>query len=107
MAKSIEALLKSIERKAAGVEAPVTANRAFGKWLDTFLTEKGIDREETLEVEGKMYGTNWMPISVLVAAIKVAPKHEQDAIKSMLVKIDFKNGNVRHYLTHLAKAIAL
>ncbi len=79
----------------------------FSKWLETFLEEKGISREETLEVEGKMYGTNWMPVSVLVAFMKVAPKHEQAAIKKMLVKIDFVNGNVRHYLTHLAKAVAV
>ncbi len=79
----------------------------FAKWLDTFLAEKGIGRDEVLEAEGKMWGTNYMPVSVLVSFMKVAPKHEQAGIKSMLVKIDFKNGNVRHYLTHLAKAVAV
>lgn len=88
------------------VEALVKRNRAFQKWLDTFLAEKGVDYEETLEVEGPKWGTNWMPIRVVVAAMKVAPKHEQDAIKKTFVKIDFMNGDVRHFIKHLAKAIA-
>lgn len=78
---------------------------AFGKWLDTFLSEKGIDREEVLEVEGPS-GTNWMPVGVLVGIMKTAPTHERNGIKTMLVKIDFVNGNVRHYLAHLGKAVA-
>ena len=84
----------------------VKANKAFGKWLDTFLTEKGVDYDETLEVEGPTWGTNWMPIRVVVAVMKVAPKHEQEAIKKTFVMIDFKNGDVRHFLKHLAGALA-
>jgi hypothetical protein len=82
-----------------------TAARGFGKWLDTFLSEKGIDTEETLEVEGPS-GTNWMPVGCLVEAIKGAPKGEQEGIRSMLVRIDFQNAPVRPYLVHLARAIA-
>ncbi len=78
---------------------------AFGTWLDTFLSEKGIDAEETLTAEGAS-GTNWIPVGCLVAMMKRAPKHEQAGIKSMIVRIDFANGNVRHYLSHLAKAVA-
>ena len=42
----------------------------------------------------------------VVAAMQLAPKHEQAAIKTMLVKIDFVNGDVCRYLKHLAQAIA-
>ena len=81
-------------------------NPSFSKWLDTFLEEKEIDMEETLTVKGKAWGTNYMPVGVVVSAMKMAPKREQDAIKTMLVKIDFANAPVRPYLAHLAQAIA-
>lgn len=81
-------------------------NPSFSKWLDTFLEEKEIDMEDMLTVKGKTWGTNYMPVGVVVRAMKMAPKHEQDAIKTMLVKIDFANAPVRPYLAHLAQAIA-
>jgi hypothetical protein len=80
---------------------------AFCIWLDTFLREKEIDTGETLEVEAPS-GTNVMPVAVLVDIMKhQAPAHEQKGIKDMLVRIDFVNGNVREYLAHLARAVAL
>lgn len=79
---------------------------SFAKWLDTFLEEKEIDPEEVLEVKGKQWGTNYIPVGVLVQAMKQAPKHEQEGIKTMLVKIDFHNAPVRPYLAHLGQAIA-
>ena len=78
----------------------------FTRWLDTFLSEKGIDMEEVLLVEGPS-GENHIPVAVLVTMIKHAPANEQQEITDMLVKIDFANGDVRRYLTHLAKAVAV
>ncbi len=83
-----------------------TPTNAFSKWLNTFLSEKGIDLEEVLEVEGPS-GANHMPIACLVEAMVAAPKHEQAGIKTMCVKIDFVNAPVRPYLLHLARAIAV
>ena len=80
-------------------------NPSFSKWLDTFLEEKGIDMEDVLEVKGRS-GINWMPVGVVVSAMKRAPAHEQRGIKTMLVKIDFYNAPVLPYLAHLAQAIA-
>lgn len=79
---------------------------AFTKWLDTFIEEKEIDTEDLLEAEGPS-GTNWIPVECLLDAIKVAPPHEQEAIKDMIVQIDVRNGNVLDYFEHLAKAIAI
>ena len=62
--------------------------------------------EEVLLVEGPS-GENHIPVGVLVTMIKHAPENEQRGIKDMCVKIDFANGDVRRYLTHLAKAVAL
>lgn len=79
---------------------------AFATWLDTFLTEKGIDLEATMDVVGKS-GLNIIPVGVLVDHIKAAPEHEQAAIKTTIVRIDFLNGDVLHFFKHIAQAIAL
>lgn len=78
---------------------------SFNQWLDTFLSEKEIDLEGTFEVEGPS-GPNFMSYAVVVEALKDAPDHERKGVKSMMVKIDFVNGDIRDYLRHLAKAIA-
>ena len=78
----------------------------FTKWIDTFLAEKGIDLEQMLFVEGPS-GENAIPVGCLVEAIKGAPSHERAGIKTMIVKIDFVNGDVLDYFKHLAQAIAI
>lgn len=78
----------------------------FNKWLDTFLEEKGIDLEQGFELEGS-WGTNFFTYGVVVEAIKNTGKEEQKAIKNMIVKIDFMNGDVRHYFRHLAQALVI
>lgn len=77
----------------------------FQKWFDTFIEEKGIDTEKSLEVEGPS-GTNFMSYGVVIDAIKDAPSNEQAAIKSKLVALDFRNAPIEPFLAHLAKAIA-
>jgi hypothetical protein len=77
----------------------------FSKWLDTLVSEKGLDREHLFEKEGPS-GLNIIPLGVVLDAIKSAPAHEQRGIKTMLVKIDFVNGSVLKYFEHLAGALA-
>ena len=79
----------------------------FNKWLDTLIEEKELDIESTFEVEGPEWGWNLIPLGCVIEAIKSAPVHEKIAIKTMLVKIDFVNGDVMDYFKHLAQAIAL
>jgi hypothetical protein len=78
----------------------------FAKWLDTLVEEKGIDPEMLIEVEGPS-GANIMPLEVVLDAMKATTPSEQAAIKTMIVRIDFANGDVVDYLKHLAQAIAL
>ena len=78
----------------------------FVEWLDAFVEEKGIDTEMLLEVEGKS-GTNIIPVAVLLDTMKATTPGEQAAIKRMIVRIDFVNGNVLDYFRHLARAIAI
>ncbi len=79
---------------------------AFNSWIDTFLSEKAIDMEKIIEVEGNS-GTNYIPVNIVVDAMKATSDDEKKAIKATFVKIDFNNGDVMHFITHLAKAIAL
>jgi hypothetical protein len=78
----------------------------FTKWLETFIAEKGIDTDEEIILTGKTGNINFMTIGTVVEAIKSAPVTEQAGIKTMIVKIDFRNGDVCHYFRHLAQALA-
>lgn len=79
----------------------------FKKWFVTFIEEKGIDLEEGFVVTGPVFGENHMTYQNIYDLILQAPVGEQKAIQKMLVKIDFMNGDVKHYFRHLAKAVAL
>ena len=74
-------------------------------YFRTFLQEKGISLDTQIEVQGAS-GTNFMNVGVVLEHIEIAPKREQDAIKTMLIKIDFHNAPVVPYFKHLAQAIA-
>ncbi len=78
----------------------------FDHWLDTFLSEKGLDLEGEFEFEldGQ---THVMPYAVVIEAMHGCPASEKKGIKNMLVKIDFANGDVLDYLRHLGKGLAI
>lgn len=78
----------------------------FNTWIDTFIAEKGIDTEHRFEVEGNG-GTNSIPVGVVVDFMKTEGTKVQHEIKTMIVKIDFMNGDVLHFFNHLAKAVAI
>lgn len=78
----------------------------FATWIDTLVSEKGLDLEKDIEVEGES-GLNWIPLQVVIEAIKKAIPAHQKGIKTTLVKIDFANGDVMHFFNHLAKALAI
>ncbi len=77
----------------------------FCTWLNTLITEKGIDLERNIEVEGPS-GLNIMPLSMVIDAIKFTTAAEQAKIKTTLVQIDFANGDICHFFQHLAGALA-
>ncbi len=80
--------------------------KAFAKWIDTFVAEKGIDLDERFNVVGAS-GVNSMDYRLIINLAKDAPAHEQAAIKHKIVAIDFRNGDVKHFLRHLGAAIAI
>jgi hypothetical protein len=79
---------------------------SFDQWLDTFLTEKGINLEDSFEVDGPS-GPNHMVYQNVVDAMKIAPEYEKGSIRSLMVQVDALNGDIRKLLRHLAQAIAI
>lgn len=79
---------------------------AFQRWLDTFLDEKGLDLDATIAVEGPSW-TNWLTYADVVHAMKVTSAAEQKSLKTLLVKADFVNHDIRKVLKRLAQAIAI
>ena len=77
---------------------------SFNKWLDTFIQEKGIDLDYTFTIEDEGI-THIFELGNVIENIKTTSKEEQNAIKDMIVKIDFYNGDVVDYFKHLAKAL--
>jgi len=76
-------------------------------YLNNLISEKAnISMSTPIEVEGAS-GTNFMNVGVIVEHILIAPKTEQEAIKNVLVKIDFNNGDILDFFKHLAKALAI
>ena len=70
----------------------------FQNWFITFLEEKEIDMSEVTGIKGIFIGD-------VCTAILTTDKTEQAVIKNTLIQIDYKNGNVYHYLNHLAQAL--
>ena len=73
---------------------------AFQKWLVTFCQEKQIDMSEP--VQGK---DCQLQAGDVLSAMMSAPASEQAQIKHILVMIDFKNGDVMHFIRHSAQAL--
>lgn len=79
----------------------------FNQWIDTFVAEKGIDLDHTFEIEGGDWGTNFIPVAVVIEHMKITTPAEQKQIKNVIVKIDFANGDILDFFQYLAKAIAI
>lgn len=71
-------------------------------WFDRFFEEKeiGISTYSVKDSEGV---THFVDSEFVIELIKAAPQHEKKQIKDILVKIDFENGNVHHFLKFLGE----
>ncbi len=76
----------------------------FISWFELFLEEKNLPYASWV-IEDEDGFQHIIDNMVVIEHIKIAPDHEQSKIKDMIVKIDFHNGNVNHFLEHLAKAL--
>lgn len=72
----------------------------FIEWFNTFLNEKNLLFEvwEIVYAEGN---THFIDSGVVVETIlQATAPAEQEKIKNILVKIDFRNGGVNHFFFH-------
>lgn len=76
-------------------------------YLATFFAEKNLNREHLLEVAAPMGTVNLIPAGVVIDGILQTSSEEKKKITDILRKIDFQNGDVMHFLGHLAKALAV
>ena len=70
----------------------------------TMADEKGILNKQ-IEVMDDYGFTHYMTVEVVIEAIENAPASEQKAIKDIFSKIDFMNGDLMHFIEHLAKGL--
>lgn len=69
-------------------------------YLTNLITEKGVDLDTEIKIDGHIGFT----YQILIDCIEDVPQFH-DEIKTKLVQIDFKNGDVFHYLDFLAKCV--
>lgn len=69
-------------------------------YLTTLIEEKGKSLDTELNIDGHI----GLTYEMLVDFIESAPQYHAE-IKNTLVKIDFMNGDVFHYLMHLANGM--
>ncbi len=70
------------------------------RYLENLITEKGRNLDDEIGIDGHI-GLTWEMLIDFIAAAKA----EHKRIRSMLVKIDFCNGDVFDYLRHLANGM--
>ncbi len=76
-------------------------------YLTNLIEEKAnISMDTVIEVEGKEWGLNIIPLETIVETICNMDTATQKKCVSNLTMIDFKNGDVMHFFTYIAKFIA-
>ena len=76
----------------------------FNQWFTTFLDEKELP-VASWEIVDSTGNTNFIDSEIVIEHIKIASENEQSQIKDILVQIDFKNGDINHFLKHLATGL--
>lgn len=74
-------------------------------YFKRFFDEKNIAPDETFEFD---LASTWhlMSYGVVIDAVKQTTGQEAATIAATLRKIDFANGDVKHYLRHLGRGLA-
>lgn len=76
----------------------------FEKWLDTYVEEAELDKEQIIYEGDDPSGTlHIVDLGYLIEVIKTASTTEKAKIKNIIVKIDFQNGDVLDFFSYLAE----
>ena len=74
------------------------------KWLNKFIDKNELDPKHVFEIEHE--GTShFMKFDAVVNSIIVLPEEYQQKIINELMAINSRNGDVLHYLNHVAEGI--
>ena len=72
--------------------------------LEVFFEEKDLDIQcYEIEIDG---WTHIITTDVVIDKILSTKGKERDTISKILIQLDIQNGNIHHFLKHLATAIA-
>ena len=71
------------------------------KYIKDFFSEKQIPNEQFAIIQNR--STHLIDSEFVINLIKKSPTTEQKNISNILRKIDFQNGNINHFLKHLAE----
>ena len=74
-------------------------------FFETFFSEKDLT-DEVYTVTSANGTPNIIPSSVVIEAVKRTKGEEAQKIEAILRKLDLANGNIHHFLKHLAQALA-
>ena len=79
----------------------------FKTWLETFISEKGLDLRHEFTCEGREWGINFIPLDSVVEFILLnANKAQKAEIKTHLVKMDFVNAPIMPFFEEIAVRMA-
>lgn len=73
-------------------------------YLKNFFKEKKLEFVEW-ELTADNSDLHFISNQTVIEHIEIANEQEQEQISNVIRQIDFKNGNVNHFLKHLAGAI--
>lgn len=76
------------------------------KYFRTLLNEKGISLDTVLEVQGKEWGFEMIPVKVVVEFMETRSIETQKKMRNNLTKIDFMDGDVLNFFTYVATFMA-
>jgi hypothetical protein len=75
-------------------------------YLNTLLDEKNISPDHIFIIKSDgLFGDHIVPMNVLIEFIDGLDITSQQKIKDTLVQIDFKNGDILHFLNYLTEGM--
>jgi hypothetical protein len=81
--------------------------KPMNDFITTYFKEADVDTTRTYTVESENGTVNYIQASNVIEQIKQTRGQERKRIERIIRKIDFKNGDIHHFLKHLASAMAM
>jgi hypothetical protein len=85
----------------------IKVKEPMNDFITTYFKEADVDTTRTYTVESENGTVNYIQASNVIQMIKQTRGQERKEIENIIRKIDFKNGDIHHFLKHLASAMAM